>query len=524
MNGIPLVVIYKSRKRDLQPLEQYCTSHGMSLCIAEEPLQFQQILSKESVSCIIVPLESDESGGHNIREFADIASTILLPEDADITIIYSTEGHTPDKFPGALDPRPIKGYDNDPQFIAEDKQWRNTIDKLNSSRDRFSYRRNKAGIVKTEFQNNPDVPFPTEAIFLLRAAFKDMSKISVDFPSQGLSGSIACVIHPFDAFGNPCKPVFAKIYPDLDKAWRELERCMKFAEPYISHSHYPAINLFRRYRGNLCSLMVTDLIEGPGGQELTFMKMIMSSDFSLEQTQEFILDILSIMNNLPRNKPDERSDLLNDYLQKYLDDEQKRIRLDSENLCNKWFGSFPKDLPLEEKIRDFLPKASLEGTSLGVCHGDFHSENIMGNDVKGKLIPFFIDYSRADGGTHSVKDLVTLESDMIIRGLSGIEGFHDAIRIKTFLESLEKVDGNHNNIEPIDMNEELQLEKARVIIKELRKCAVSDHGVSEIEYAGAALLKTLEVLSYGKLPHDQTIRATTYVTYLCRRIQEISNQ
>lgn len=266
---------------------------------------------------------------------------------------------------------------------------------------------------------------------------------------------------------------------------------------------------------------MTELAVGPNGKALTFREMVLSPTFSPQQTKNFISNALLVMGKWPRSKPAQVHDLVGEYLTEFLG-EDTRLKLESENVCHRWFGQFADGLSLEKKICDSLPAASREGTSLGICHGDLHGDNVMVRDIGGKLIPFFIDFSRA-GKTHSIKDLVILESDMIIRGLTGIETLHDKARISSFLESLD-IKGGKSRLEKQGLSEDTlsRLEKIRVVTKELRKNAFSFHGVAEIEYAGAALLRTLEILSYGKLPRDENVRATTYVSYLCERIRRLS--
>src|SRR5207245_3258497 len=128
------------------------------------------------------------------------------------------------------------------------------------------------------------------------------------------------------------------------------------------------------------------------------------------------------------------------------------------------------------------------------------------------LNPVLIDFSRT-GHVHSVMDLVTLESDLIIRGLNETD-------IRPFLESLNVVleDSGTAGEMPIGIPDSLRARKIYVVISLLRFKATTTYGVSLAEYECAALLKTLEFLSLGKLPYHQHIRATQYVTHLCKRL------
>jgi len=524
----PLTIIYKAINRDLGTLQEACSSLKMTLRVVECEEELGRELNRGTVSCIIVPLGPDEECSKIVSEFTSTVAKILQPEDADITIIYSTERLTPANWTvlGRIDPRPIQSHDYDqgPQLVTEDIQWKETIKKLKSLTGRIRYVRNPmGGIVKTEFKRITSVPFPTEPVLLLRAAFKDMSRISVRFPKQGLSGSIACIIQPYNVLGKKCKQVFVKIYPDQEKAQRELSNYTTYVEPYIESSHYPGYQHFRRYRGKAYSLMVTELSVGPNSNALTLREMIFSPAYSVEQIKNFISDLLLAMGKWPLTKRAEKIDLFNEYLAEVFTNEDKKIKLESENVYPGWFGDVADSLSLEGKIRKTLPEASLRGKFLRICHGDLHADNIMVKDVGGRLIPVLIDFSRTEQ-THSIKDLVTLEADMVIRGLCGTGGLHERVGVQSFLEllSVETENGGHEKQDSSDGKNSSQLGKVRLIIRKLRKNAFSTQGIPEIEYAGAALLKTLEILCYGKLPHEQNEKATTYVSYLCGRIRRLS--
>lgn len=526
MDKKPVVIVYKSRNRDISPLDKACKALNFSLRVTESEDEFNHEFKTFVPSCLIVPLGSDEEGGDNAREFINMASNVLEPEDADLDIIYSTEGYTPARWLTNLEPRQIQSDDIDyPSFRTDDRGWRYTIERLERLQKRIRHQRYSHSVVKIEFANEDVVPFPSEATFLLRAAFKEMSSVTVEFPSQGLSGSIACFIQPIDASGGKCKRVFVKIYLGHEKAQKDLKNFESHVEPYFASDYYPPYQ-YRRYHGKAYSLLVTDLVKGPENKELTFKQMVLgetSAKFSLEKVRSFILNVLAILDEKWALKtPENRPDLLEEYIKKFLADQEKRIILGSENNCHRWFGDVSDVLELTENIRRTIPEKLLTGTFSKVCHGDLHAENIMVKSSGGSLVPVFIDFSRT-GETHSLKDLVTLESDMIIRGLGSIKSFSDKKTFRSFLETLNfTTDNKECETEwTQNMNESLQLQKVQAIIKELRNNAISFHKVPPSEYECAALLKTLEVLSYGKLPHDKTVRATTYVTYLIGRLRKI---
>ncbi len=532
MNELPIILIYKTINRDLLPLKRACQKLRLSLHVCENQEQLQRELETSLVTCIIVPLGSKEESGNQATEFATMIGEFLRPEDSDLEIIYSTETTSPNGWHKVPDPKVIRRYYDYhlPRLCTEDLQWVNTVNYLKSLTLEDSYGRNRQRtIVKIGFASDKpyrgevgNVPFSTEAGFLLRAAFKDMSRIEVHTPRQGLSGSRGYIIQPFDSAGNETKKFFAKIFPEQGKAIKEYQNFREHVSNYFLALHYPNYNYPRRYSGIGLSLFVTDLVVGPNGVSTSLREMVQSPIFSVKQLTDFFSEALSIMDqHWHCRHSKEALDLVEAYLNKFLKDEMKRAKLDSDNYCHKWFGKRVSDVPFEGKLRSSFPTHCFAGTNLKICHGDLHLDNIMAGHFGGKLIPVFIDFSRT-GETHSLNDLVTLESDLIIRCLNGAK--YEAEKFQSFLESLSfKVQSdNHQERENLGIDELLEIEKVRAISKLLRKNAISLHGASEVEYYMAALLKTLEVLSYGQLPNDENERAAAYVTYLCERIRRLS--
>lgn len=536
-----VVVLYKKRGRNIAPLRQACGRLKFHLQTVETEAEFRETLRRGGISVIIVNLDANEAGKDNANEFVSTAAQIFEPEDADIHIVYSCEAFTstPEGWPDRADPRPIRNYERDKllDFTTEDKDWKSTIRKLEHIGKYFRINHSK-GKNSVDFAiAQSTVPFPSEAIFLIRAAFKDMSRIEVDFPKPGLSGSIACYAQPFDKRLNKCNRMFIKIYPKEAQAINELYHTVEFVENYIHADYYPKYHYFRRYHGKVYSVLVTDLTEGPDGSK-TFKDLIDDEKYSVAVVGDFIRNTLLIMNYGDLLKRDrgwkciectEPKNLYDDYLGYFLskDDkkEDRKKKLWSENNCHKWFGTLV-DLPeinhIEDKICCTFLAPNITGTYTKICHGDLHSENIMVKHEGDRLSPLFIDFSRT-WETHSLKDLVTLETDMIIRGLRCIKSFSIAPVVKDFLNKLSfPADETKYEKEWVADSAELtRLMKVLVVLKELRKDAVEFHKVSQKEYECAALLKTLEILSYGKLPHDQNVRATTYVTYLLERLRAV---
>ena len=366
------IVVYKPRGRDLKPLREGCERLDFTFFVIENEDELKRLLNGQLIRCLIIPLGSRTEGTKRAREFVNAVSYILTPEYADILIIYSSEDFTPEDWPNmtTLDPRPIKDMD-DPNLVLDDKQWKHTLETLNRINIGGRYPHKKvSNIVVIEAENFCDVPFISELPNLFRAAFKDMSRISVKPCNQGLSGSIACVIQPYDISGNKCKPMFAKIYADEKKAYAEQQNTQLFRQ-YIDSVHYPEFDDSRRYRGIAYSLIVTNLVLGPSGNPLTFLDMAKSDLYTNTQTNEFIEDIFTILDKIPSSGKSLK--LIDEYLYRYLTDHGKCRILESYNCYHKWFGHPADDLTLLDKILKTLPSKVLNGSVSGLCHGDFHS-------------------------------------------------------------------------------------------------------------------------------------------------------
>lgn len=520
MPPLPKIIVYKTIECDLVDLQRACKRIGFACYVAKKPNDFKKEINKGSVVAIVVPVpiapvplglaNTGSSDGNVIIKFCSITENILRPEDAYVKIIYSTEGFTPAPMPQNYDPRPVKCYVNDPDILIEDRNWQKTIRVLESLKeniDPVSYSVPNRVII--EGLEKAEVPFPVEALFLLRAAFNNMSKIDIKFPpKQGLSGSIACIVQPYDRASHKCALFFAKIYPDERKANSELQNLKAYFNTYIPPQYYAHYQTFRRCKGHAFSIGVTDLAIGPNNSPLSFNKMMQSSKHSVTEIESFITEIISVLDIFPINEGEVKLDLFKEYLE-FSNAEREKL-LNSENICRKWFENIAGPEKLIEKIKATLPPTALESNFQRVCHGDMHGENIMVKKIGRKLSPFFIDYSHVEY-QHGIKDLVTLEADIVIRGLEGIE-------VTPFLNSLERK--YRRKRARIDKRRRLLVMKSASVIRELRKMA-SSYGVSVIEYFGACLLKTLSILSY-RLPFDQNQRADLYIKYLLGKIKKLS--
>lgn len=509
-----MLLVYSRGTRDLTPLELAAKELDIPFRVAADEPTLLKTLAAEAVSIIVVSLSGDEEGWTEAREFADAAAKALLPEDAEIRIVFSNEGYTPQGWHD-LDPRPIRGYGHESLLQMKDMGFQRTIALLGALKFQLSHTRLPGAGVEIDVDCATDsaVPFPTEACYLIRAAFRDMKRVTVTFPNQGFSGSIACVIEPTDGLGTKCRKSFAKIYHEEGAANRELGGCLRL-EPYLPQIHYPVPKQARRYRGRAYSIVVTDLAEGPERQVLNFRKMMETSQFTSQTVGHFAQGIVDLLRLLPHHRLLEPRDLVREYLGGCLDDVSRRRKLESENTCHKWFGSL-SDLTassFSEVLRASLPPASLQGSMAGLCHGDLHTENILARCVQEAIIPVLVDFSMTSEDHHGIKDLVTLECDLVIRTSS-------IISLPSWLEGLEPISASEIGASVESEPGQEDRRKMQSVVRTLREVAAAHFCASHAEYFGAAMLQALRVLSRGNLTHIQSVRASAYVTYLLGRIR-----
>ena len=133
----------------------------------------------------------------------------------------------------------------------------------------------------------------------------------------------------------------------------------------------------------------------------------------------------------------------------------------------------------------------------------------MVHDYKGKYIPVLIDYSHTNPSSHCIVDHVTLETDLIINEV-------DINDINFLLSNLiyppEKI---------LATNSKMKRSKTQqiiCIINKLRIDAFDKYKMSEIEYIGAAFLKTLQLLSHADFPDENVTKAHIYINHLLKRI------
>lgn len=519
MSGKHSILIFRPGGRDTSPLISACQTLNLLPISAETEEQLCETLGNEAVCCVVVAV--DREGQAAASEFATLADQNLNPEDSDLQIIYSTEGTTPAPWEkDKLDPRLIKPYDDyGPFLLTGDKDWSNTIRSLKELSVKLTPVVLPKHPVAIGLTRGSDVSFPTEAAFLMRAFFSNMSNVTIEFPRQGLSGSISCVVTPVDLSGAALPQVFVKIYRGQEEAGRDLTNFTTYVKGQLEELSFPNYDV-RRYQGRRYSLLVTDLVQGPSKRAMTFKEMVMktgSENFSVAQVRDFVAKTLTTLDNGKEWQYVKKDcDLLDAYLKKVFDKPKMQDNLESENACHRWFGTASENVALPERLRKWL-SSRLSGKYTKRCHGDLHADNIMVRDTSMGLSPVLIDFSRT-GPTHPLKDLVTLESDMIIRGLGGVSSFSNSSTVQSFLVSINDIRQRDINMWTYDADEVLLISRILAVIDELRKNATVDHKVPLSEYQCAALLKTLEVLSYGSLAHEQNVRAATYVTYLVDKL------
>jgi hypothetical protein len=525
------VIVYKPSGRDLAPLETACFQSNLRLVTCQDESELEKAVFGDPIS-IIATLTSQEHGRKEALEFADIAMQMFRPEDADVLVIYSSITGTPSGWqPGdPPDPRPTvtaSGSETNSSAVLElnDIDWIGSIRRIAAHNSIPRYRATSARLVNIEpsdrIVGRDAPPFPTEAGFLLRSAFKDMSAISVSAARQGLSGAMVFTVEAFDENSVAMPKKLAKIYPDEGKALKEYNNYKNYVDRYFKTPHHvPHYDNFRRYRGRGYSIFVMDLISDSDGNIVTLLDMIRDPKFDVTTVASLITSLLAVLSgSWSGTILEDHQDLVDQYLGVLSsNDKPERVRaIESEIVCNRWFGGSYDRLSARQKIFSSFPATVLQGSNSKFCHGDLHCDNVLIDGRMRELIPIPIDFSRTGRG-HFLKDLVTLECDVIIRGPDQIPALSNPTVISGWL----RVVGSRSG-EPIDGVSEaphlLQMSKIAAVVGRLRADAQGTYNASLTEYRVSALLKTLDFLSYGHLTYDQTLRAVGYVNHLCHQLR-----
>jgi len=512
----------------LSPLKKACSDLELELVVCDEGAYLEGCLKEANPIAIIVTLSSKEHGGQEALDFANAISQLLQPEDADILIVYSSITGTPEPWRLPADPHPIlSAWENRRavEVVYNDREWCQSIGKMVVHQRTFRYPHVAGRIVEI----NPNAitgkdasPFPTEAGFLLRGALKEMSTISVASPRHGFSGAMVFTVEGFEQGIAVPKKFFAKIYPDEQEALREYDNYKNYVERYVARHYRPHYNDDRRLCGLGYSIVVMDLVSDSNDDIVTLLDLIQDDSYDLASTESFASALLRVLRESWGAKVvDEQLDLIHEYLA-FLEKENQEARvraIQSEDSCNRWFGTIFDDPDIRGRISSYLSEGVLIGSKSKPCHGDLHCDNVLVDGKTGNLIPVLIDYAKTKTA-HFLKDLVTLECDIIIRGPDGIAPFSKPEIVREWITSLDSPrPGNMGDSwEAVDESEFLRVKKATSIIGRLRSDAQDFYRATPTEYFASALLKTLNIISHRNLRYDRTVRAAQYVRYLSKKL------
>jgi hypothetical protein len=508
-----LVLLYKPKLRDTARLEKACSEIGWVLVPCPDTAVFQARLETGEAVAIIVDLGTEEKGEELKKEFIVETSHIFLPEDADILIIYSNQGSTPKDWTGGKDPRFISRVSTPPDVVYGDKEWSQVVQKLTNHRlqvTQYSPRH----IVSIKCAEGQEVHFPQEARLLLRGAFSEMSRIDVSFRRQGLSGSIGCIVQPYDVGDNKLSMrFFGKLYDDILTAQNDYRNWKDYIYNRMPSLHYPSYDLSRSCNGKRFSLFVSELVEGPGNEIITFRDMVESDRYSVLEVCEFLQSVLNVCEKYWKVPLTEGSvDLVKEYLSACRPGSERLRTLESEMIGSLGLGNM-EDLTPQFRISKFINEGTLTGSKVKKCHGDLHADNIVPRCFEDKLIPAFIDFSKVHPARHFLADHATLEVDLIVNSLNST---YDSESLK-FLSVDELLDPRTYG------HRLLRYQKIGNLLLLLRNNAEQVYGADKSEYLKAAFFRTLNVLSYGTLPIDEYGRATGYCKYLIQKLRQTSS-
>jgi thiamine kinase-like enzyme len=251
-------------------------------------------------------------------------------------------------------------------------------------------------------------------------------------------------------------------------------------------------------------MVVMELVANPDGAPLTLMEALQCPDFTTDNVREVMSELMHAFQDW--RKPQPAADLITSYLPFLHTQRLDRIRaLRSEISANRWFVPH-SHLDTEEQVRSAL-RIETGGRSC-ICHGDLHASNILVEQIGRSHMPVLIDFYRT-GPAHHLKDLVTLELDLVIRAPQSI--FKEPNTLDVWLRQIAENDFSDTN--------DLLLAKLSCAVLVLREFAHHSREADTTEYGRACILQTLNMLSFGTLSLDQRLRATEIVNHWRARLE-----
>lgn len=480
---------------------------------------------------IIVPLEGAPGWIHRAERFCVDWQSSAQPEDFEVEIIYSFLS-TPENAKDPPSPRRIcrQPFRTDTRVHWSDVDWRETIERLRGylSKGELGNPRGatKVLLVDDEERTTWTVrSLPSEVVSLLRAAFKGSSKVEVRPANHGLSGAMCYFAQPFDPDAIKTQPTFVKVFPDNKKAYEEYARLQNEVKPYLEGEAFVQPDLSKWLQGVAYSIWITEIVRGPGGKSTSLGDVVRSKRHNAEQFRHLVREALS-RTDVKGWQPDkgkvERT-LLEEYLGSLVAREgdadrasRRRQILESEDGCHNWFSGL--GVSVLERMGATFPKLNATGWATKRCHGDFHLENVMVRKSAQSVIPVLIDFSRA-GTAHVVRDCVTLEVDLVVRGLGGVRKLADVNAAHTWLTRVLRGAGVRRDRMGRRVSQgSTQEVKVAAGIREARRHARIKLKTQDEEYAAAAMLRALEIVSYGNLSRDELVRAVGYINYQRQQI------
>lgn len=403
----PHVALWFSASQPPAELTELLATNGIKLARATNEAELERALGSGDHVDIIVPF----SRMADLEPFTQVAKRALMPEDRDFGIAYATVGNTPDDWAMPPDPRPF----GNPRRLAArfgSGAWRETAETLRQ----WGQEARLVGCVgrkPLQVVEMPGVSLEAWHVRLLRAAFRGCKQIMVSRGRQGYSGSLLVRVQAIDCDGGELPDFMAKAFPNRNAA-AEITHFQGGLRQKLAEGDFSDPDALRLVAGEGCSMLVSRLVAGPGGEVVTLRDLFESSASSVPAVIDRL--VANLRRVFRAAQPSEYSiakAYLANLLPQHLDGLNAELRL----MC--WQGISAEPDPLVAFLA-WLDGAAGKASKSGSIHGDLHCDNVVIR-ADGELKPVLIDFAHTQQA-HAVADLAALAADILVRVVPPILG------------------------------------------------------------------------------------------------------
>src|SRR5712691_2927499 len=133
------VIVYEPERTDITNLRRNCERHGITLVVCNGAAEVRDAFGSTAILAVIVPLPAN--GTAKASMVRDLIHEIVAPEDADILMVYSAPGDTPDGWREPAPPHYIQRLDVTSSIATcfHDPDWSAAMSRITNHRRGWPY-------------------------------------------------------------------------------------------------------------------------------------------------------------------------------------------------------------------------------------------------------------------------------------------------------------------------------------------------------------------------------------------------